>query len=130
MDIKTLALILLVAHIISIFFIVFVIKRQRELSKLPIDPELLPFRQSLSHLAVAILIGSIIPIFIDVLTVFTYDSLTREDSPSLANIVYGVANAITLVISSYLIWTLYKQAAKTVLVVDKATEDALAKKNK
>lgn len=128
MDIKTVALILLLGHIVSAVFMLFVVRRQRELSKLPIDQELLSFRKTLNRLSVAILVGNIIPIVIDILTIYTYNSLERESSPSMIGIMYAFSNAITAAISAYLIWTLYKQAAKTVLIVDQATEDALNKK--
>ncbi len=128
MDIKTVAFILLLGHIVSAVFMLFVVRRQRILSKLPIDPELLPFRKTLNRLSLAILVGNFIPIIIDVLTITAHDSLRREDSPSTIGIMYAVSNAVTAAISAYLIWTLYKQAAKTVLIVDQATEDALNKK--
>lgn len=128
MDIKTIAAILLLGHIISASFMVLVVKRQLALSKLPIDPELLPFRKTLSRLSLAILIGNFIPIAIDILTIVTTDSLHREETPSVAGVIYAFSNAVTAVISAYLIWTLYKQAAKTVLIVDQATEVALHKK--
>lgn len=128
MDIKHVAAILLVGHIVSASFMLLVVRRQRALTKLPIDSDLLPFRRTLNRLSVAILIGNIIPILIDILTITAHDSLRREDSPSGIGIIYGISNAVTAVISAYLIWTLYKQAAKTVLIVDQATEDALRKK--
>lgn len=128
MDIKHVAAILLVGHIVSAAFMVFVVRRQRALTKLPVNPELMPLRRTLGRLSMAVLIGNIIPILIDILTIIAHDSLKREDSPSLVGMTYAFSNAITAAVSAYLIWTLYKQAAKTVLIVDQATEDALAKK--
>lgn len=125
MDIKTVAFILLLGHIVSAVFMLFVVRRQRGLSKLPIDPELLPFRKTLNRLSLAILVGNFIPIVIDILTIVVTDSLHREDTPSIAGVIYAFSNAVTAAVSAYLIWTLYKQAAKTVLIVDQATEDAL-----
>lgn len=125
MDIKTVALILLLGRIVSASFMVLVVRRQRALSKLPIDPELLPFRKTLNHLSLAILIGNIIPIVIDILTIAATNSLEREDSPSVTGVTYAFSNCITSAVSAYLIWTLYKQAAKTVLIADEAIDDAL-----
>lgn len=128
MDIKHVAAILLVGHLVSASFMIFVVRRQRALNKLPVNPELLPLRKTLGRLSMAVLIGNIIPIVIDILTILAHDSLHREDSPSIIGVTYAFSNVITAIVSSYLIWTLYKQAAKTVLIVDQATEDALAKK--
>lgn len=124
MDIKTVAFILMLGHIVSAAFMLMVVRRQRALNKLPIDPELLPFRKTLNRLSMAILIGNILPILIDLLTIIAHDSLKREDSPSVVGVTYAVSNCITAAVSAYLIWTLYKQAAKTVLIVDKAADTA------
>lgn len=116
---------LLIGRSASVFFMTLVVRRQRALSKLPINPELAPFRKTLNRLSIAILVGNIIPIVLDVVTIAAANSLEREDSPSIIGVSYAFSNCITAAISAYLIWTLYKQAAKTVLIVDKATEDAL-----
>lgn len=128
MDIKTVALILLLGRIVSVVFMVLVVKRQRILSKLPVNPQLRPLRKTLNHLSLAVLVGNIIPIFLDISTVIAANSLEREDSPSVVGVSYAFSNCITAGISAYLIWTLYKQAEKTVLIVDQATQDALDKK--
>lgn len=125
MDIKYIAFILLLGRIVSVFFMALVVKRQRELNKIPISPELKPFRTILQQLSIAVLIGNIIPIVIDILTILAPDSLHREDSPSTIGIMYGFSNVVTSALSAYLIWTLYKQAARTVVQVDEATADAL-----
>lgn len=127
-DIKTLALILLLGRLIAAYFMVSVVKRQYALSKLPIEPELKPFRNTLNYLATAILTGIIIFIVIDVLTIATTDSLNRGPRPAVAGIIYTVLNCIVSIVSAYLIWTMYRQAAKTVIIVDKAKAVALQAK--
>lgn len=128
-SIKTIAFILLLGRLVSFTFMVMVVKRQRALSKVPINKELLPLRQTLGRLSVIVLIGNLIPIVIDILTILAPNNLEREDSPSIIGVTYGFSNCITSAISAFLIWTLYKQAEKTVLIVDQAIEDALIKKN-
>lgn len=130
MDIKTVALILLLGRLVSVAFMVLVVKRQRTLSKLPVNPQLKPLRSTLGRLSIAVLVGNIIPILLDLSTIIAYNSLEREDSPSIIGVSYAFSNCITSAISAYLIWTLYKQAEKTVLIVDQATEDALKKHDK
>lgn len=103
----------------------FVVKRQRDLMKLPLEPSLIPFRKTLNRLSIAVLVGNILPILIDILTIASHTSLHREDSPSTIGIMYAFSNCITSALSAFLIWKLYKQAEETVLVVDQATEDAL-----
>lgn len=129
MDIKTVAFILLLGRIVSFSFMTLVVRRQRALSKLPINKELLPLRKTLGRLSIAVLIGNLIPIVIDVLTILASNSLEREDTPSVIGVMYGFSNCITSAVSAFLIWTLYKQAEKTVLIVDEATQKALEKHN-
>lgn len=128
MDIKTIALILLLGRLISVTFMTLVVKRQRELMKLPIDPELVPFRKTLNRLSIAVLVGNIVPIIIDVFTIVAANSLEREDSPSVIGVAYAFSNMLTSILAAFLIWTLYKQAAKTVLIVDNDIQTALDKK--
>lgn len=127
MDIKTVAFILLLGRLVSFGFMVAVVRRQRALGKAAQYKELAPMRRVLSRLSWAVLIGNIVPIVIDIVTIMAANSLEREDSPSVIGVTYGFSNCITSAISAYLIWTLYKQAEKTVLIVDEATEKALNK---
>lgn len=130
MDIKTVALILLLGRLVSVAFMMLVVRRQRALSKIPVNPQLKPLRKTLNRLSLAVLVGNIIPIVLDASTIIAADSLKREDSPSVIGVSYAFSNCITSAISAYLIWTLYKQAEKTVLIVDQLTEDALKKPGK
>lgn len=128
MGIKTVAFVLLLGRLVSVFFMTLVVNRQRALSKLPTSPELLPFRRTLNRLSVSLLIGNIIPIVIDVVTIVATNSLEREDTPSVIGVMYAISNCTTAAISAYLIWTLYKQAEKTVLIVGQDAEDAVNNK--
>lgn len=127
MDIKEVASILLIGRLVSATFISLVIKRQLALFKKPIDPGLVGFRRILFFLSLAVLVGNIIPIVLDVATILAGDSLHREDSPSLVGVSYAFSNCITSAISAILIWTMYRQAAKTVILVDHEIKVALNK---
>lgn len=127
MDIKDVALLLLLGRIVSVVFISLVIKRQLALFKKPIDPGLVGLRRTLFLLSLGVFVGNLIPIAIDILTIATASSLHREDSPSIAGVTYALSNCVTASVSAVLIWTMYRQAAKTVILVDHNIEVALNK---
>lgn len=116
MPIKELAILLLIGHIGSVFFISFVLKRQWGLLKYPINKNLKHFRLTLFFLALAILIGNFIPIVIDALTLFV--NLGRPSHIKPISIAYSLSIAIVEFISAYLIWTLYRLAADTKDITD------------
>jgi len=104
-ELQLYASILLAIRVISVFFIVLVIKRQWALFKLPIHEDIKTFRIVLFLLSVAILIGNIIPIVVDVMALF--GATNRPDQIPTASVFYSFSNAITAVLSSILVWLLY-----------------------
>ncbi len=107
-----LASILLVFHVVSTILIALVIKRQWKLFRVPIPKEyssdassIRKFRKLLFFLSIAILIGNIIPIVIDVLTLFIETG--RPANLRIISIFYSVSNATTALISATLVWLLY-----------------------
>ncbi len=130
MDIKTIAAVLIVGRIVSVAFIFFVLRRQYELMKLPIEPEVYYFRKVLFATALLIFIGGITAIVVDTLTILADDSLHREDSPSLINMIYVFINEFTAIISAIFIWLLYRLARNTADNTEQNTADALALSNK
>lgn len=111
MSIRLLAFILLLARLGSMTFIVLVLLKQWRLLQTPIEPYIQRFRKVLFALSVAILLGNLVPIFIDTLTLFV--ETQRPASVKGISIAYAFSNAITSFISSYLIWTLYRLASET-----------------
>ena len=127
MNIRTLSAVLLVGQILSVGFIFRVLQLQYGLFKTRIQSDLLLVRRTLFFLALVILLGNVIPLMLDIFTVF--DNLRRGVSTvNLAGIFYTISNTLTLTVSAILIWQLYRMAAKVLIVVehdkDVALEDA------
>lgn len=109
MNIKILAAVLLLEHVISGIFIGLVILKQRMLLRAPITNSLKKFRMRLLYLSIVIFIGNLIPILIDTLTIFA--DLRGRPAPHPIGIAYAVSNATTAIVSSILIWGVYRIAA-------------------
>lgn len=122
LSIQTIAVILLIARLISVGFILFVLRLQWKLFKSKIDFSLVPnldhyqqttvyrIRRVLFVLAVIIFLGNMIPILIDAITIFSHNSLGRTQSIRPISVAYAVSNAFTAMFSAIMIWTLYKLA--------------------
>jgi hypothetical protein len=112
MDIKTLALIMLGGHLVSVGFMASVIVKQWGLFKRLIEESLKGFRRVLFALSILILVGNIIPIFIDTLTLFY--SLPRPLSVSSVSVFYALSNAyLAAAAPAIAIWVLYKMAERS-----------------
>lgn len=121
LDIQTIALILLIARVVSVAFIITVLLRQARLFGKQIDFSVVPFltklqrksvyriRTVLFTLSVIILLGNLVPIVIDYITLFNND-LGRPANVKLISIAYAFSNALTAMFSAIMIWTLYKLA--------------------
>lgn len=115
MDIIPLASILLVGRLISDTFIIVVIVRQlritRELKKKNIKthPRLQKMRTVLSMLAIAVFIGNIYPLVLDLVTLFN-PAIRTSQHVNLQGVFYTIDNNFTFMFASILIWCLYKLA--------------------
>jgi hypothetical protein len=116
MTIKMYAFTMLVAHVGSMVFIFLVLRRQWALMKQPIPPAVRRFRVVLFMLSMAIFVGNIVPLAIDLATLFVETSRPPVVKP--LSLAYAYSNALILLVSSYLIWTLYRLAADTKSVTD------------
>lgn len=99
-------------------FIFFVLKRQYSLFKLPIKDEgkldgkaIRHFRAVLFGLALIVFIGNIVPFGIDLLTILNDDFIGRPGTVRVVSFIYTLSASLTSLISSYLIWRLYRLAA-------------------
>lgn len=110
MDIQTLVVLLLLGRSISIMFILSVLNIQWRLLKRPIEPYIENFRKILFGLSLAILISNMIPVIIDIATLFT--DIGRPAVVSFAGVIYSLSNSLTAAISSLLVWYLYYVATK------------------
>lgn len=124
MDIRVLATVLLIGHLISAVFMAIVLVRQVRLFRLRAQDGLVWFRRILFVLALGIFFGNFIPIFIDALTIFNI--VTRSTNRvNTIGIAYSVSNALVFALSALLIWILYRMAATTILIVEHDKEVAL-----
>ena len=108
MNIKIIAAILLIERLISAGFIIAVIRRQGRLLRVRVPEQLERFRQVLFGLSLVIFVGNFIPILIDTLTLFA--NLQGRPNPSAIGIAYALSNATTAVLSSVLVWVIYRLA--------------------
>lgn len=121
LDIQTIALFLLIARVISVIFIVSVLVRQAKLFGKSIDFSVIPYltklqrksvyriRTVLFFLSLIILLGNLVPIVIDYITLFS-NNLGRPSNLRAISIAYAFSNALTAMFSAIMIWTLYKLA--------------------
>lgn len=118
MDIQTLASILVTLHIVSGIFIGMVLKRQWGLFKHAIEDGLSAYRKVFFTLSLIIFLGNLNPIVIDVKTILTGPG-GRPAHVSAISISYAVSNALVAVISSFLVYMLYRMASDWADKLDK-----------
>lgn len=115
MSIQALAFMLLIGHILSLIFIILVIKKQWRLLKLPVaggDSETVRhFRRMFFFLSLAIVAGNVIPVIIDTLTLFVETGRPAQLKP--ISVAYAFSNMTTAVVSAFLIWMMYRIASRS-----------------
>lgn len=109
MDIKQYAILLLIGRIASAVFIGMVLWRQWQLFAQPVHPKVRAFRKTLFALAAVVAGSLLIPIVIDILTIFA-DLEGRSQSVSLVGMLYSASNNLSGLLQSVLIWMLYRMA--------------------
>lgn len=117
MDIQILASILLVARLISEYFIIQVLRRQWRIRKTQVHPRLQKIRGVLSLLAVLVFIGNIYPLLLDAYTLF-YPGIRTSQTINLVGTAYSLDNSLTFMFASILIWTLYKLSDMVIEVAE------------
>lgn len=106
---KILVIFLLAGHIVSLVFIVRVLKRQVALMKLYIPEEVRHYRIVLFAQAASIFVANLIPMTIDTLTLFSDVNRPKFVSPLSAT--YAITNMAILLLQAIFIWTLYRLSA-------------------
>ena len=111
------AAILLLVRIVSMTFITLVLKRQWALLKLPIKnaeqynvKALKHFRIVLFMLVLVIFIDNLVPAIIDIATIL-HANTGRPNTVQPVSLIYTLTASVTSLVSSYLIWQLYRLAA-------------------
>jgi hypothetical protein len=112
MDIQTYAFILLLIRIASMTFIGLVIWRQYTLFRIKLTSDINHYRVVLFILAIAVFLGNIIPAGIDILTI-TGDISRSVQTVKPVSLLYSMDSAMTALISSFLIWRLYRMSAQS-----------------
>lgn len=110
LTIRTIAAILLIFRLISMFFIIRVAILQFNILKTSIQEDLIAYRKVLFRLSLSIILFNIVPILIDSLTLFV--TTNRPATLQLISIAYAVSNASSALVSAIAISTLYKLAAR------------------
>ena len=123
-DINSISTVLFILHLIASGFMLSVLRKQLGLFKKYIDPELRAFRMVLFLLSTSIFLGNLIPLTIDFINAIGDSS---SEVP-IGRLLYISTNAIVAVISAGLIWSMYRMAAKTAVIVEEDKAEALKKK--
>lgn len=107
MDIKELALILLIGRIISDLFIFAVLRRQWQLITARYKDRLDKMRWVLFSVSVVIFLGNMIPIGIDIATLLAD---VGRAQPTSVGIMYAFSSNIPMLMLSVLMWFVYHLA--------------------
>lgn len=108
MTIATVALILLIIRIIGLAFIAMVISVQYRLFKYAIDTGLVRFRMVMFLLGVVLLLSCVMPLYVDYYYAFVNTDIGWEHNGLV--VLYAVNNATSFLVSSYLLWKIYRIA--------------------
>lgn len=110
MNIKVIAAILLIERLFAVAFILPVLFRQYRLMGVKNNPELGWLRLALFSLSFIVFLGQFVPILIDTATLLAD---VRRTTPAALGIAYAFSNATTAVLSSIVIWLIYKRVGNT-----------------
>ena len=110
MDIKTIAFTLLLFRIVATLFISLVLIQQVKLLRQHRGGEDSGLRKILVTLSTVIFLGQFVPIIIDSLTLF---SDVQRSKPTTIGVMYAYSNATTAAFASFLLWVIYRVAAKS-----------------
>lgn len=105
MDIRDTAIVLIILRVLSVVFLLLVVRRQIRLIKANNPSDVQTTRIGLFALALTLLVGNIIPLIINIYSLCHGILVTH---PSLPNELYSYSNAITAAIASGTFWLLYR----------------------
>ena len=111
MPVEVYALMLLIFRIVSVGLIVDVIRKQIELRRRSIaNKEAKQLREDMYKLAITALALNIIPILVDVFTIFGIT--TRPNTVGIISIIYMLSYASGTLLLTGIIWRMYRKALK------------------
>ena len=111
MPVELYALMLLIFRIVSVGLIVDVIRKQIELRRRPIgNKEAKQLREDMYKLAITALALNIIPILVDVFTIFGIT--TRPNTVGIISVIYMLSYVSGTLLLTGIIWRMYRKALK------------------
>lgn len=111
MSVTLYAIILLLFRAVSMTLIVDVIKKQLELRKRPIrNKKAALLREDMYKLAVVALGVNIVPVMVDVLTIFSFTA--RPDTIHPVSVLYMFSYGVGTLLLTGIIWRMYRDALK------------------
>lgn len=127
LDLQTYITILLVVAAISMFYIFRVVKKQLNLFKRKAEtPRIRNFRRKLFAISLVIIIMGLIPITINILSLFNDGTGRPKQVPTLS-LIYSAGVHIQSLLLSYILWRIYRLADEQEEIVDQLTEKHLTK---
>lgn len=108
MTVQIVAIILLILRLATLWFTGAVLLKQLKLFKMTIDSGLVKFRLSMTLLAVVFLVGSFLPIAVDVY----YGFIATGATWNALLVLYATSNAISFLAASALLWKIYQIVTK------------------
>ncbi|HJQ08007.1 MAG TPA: hypothetical protein VJ836_00835 [Candidatus Saccharimonadales bacterium] len=111
MDVKTLALLLLIGRVLSLVALVVVLRKQIRIFRSKPDPKLRAGRIVMLSFVLIILAGNLVPIGLDIAVLM--DEIKRN-TPSIAGIAYALSSNLNSLFLSYALLALYIIAEKLV----------------
>ena len=107
LDLQTYVIILLVVASIGMFFIFRVIKKQLNLFRITESAKIQNFRIKLFALSLVIVIMGLIPIGINILTLFN-DGEGRPKQVPMLSLIYSAGVHLQSLFLSYILWRIYR----------------------
>lgn len=109
MDVRTIAMILLVINIITGIFLWMVMCKQIRLIRLNIN-DLQPLRITFLAITIVAFLGQFAPVAI-VLNAILLDATASGRSPSTLGVVYGFSNSLTALATSIILYSIYYRSS-------------------
>lgn len=111
MPVTLYAMLLLIFRFVSVALITDVIRKQRQLRRLPIkSTKAATLREDMYMLALVAMGVNVIPIAVDLLTIINIT--TRPDVINPVSALYMFSYAVGTLILTFIIWRMYKDALK------------------
>lgn len=108
MPVELYAIMLLSFRVVSVWLIVDVIRKQISLRKLPVNPVAQELRDDMYQLALISISINIVPIIVDVLTLFGIGQRPAFVAP--LSVIYMFSFSVGTLMLSYMIWRVYRNS--------------------